>query len=62
MNAKWYAEEAEEKAIANGIKNVIKAFKITNTDDSEIIKQLMKMYDLDREDAEDYLKSYYDER
>ena len=62
MNAKWYAEEAREEEKTNGIRNVIKAFKITNTDDSEIIKQLMKMYDLDREDAEDYLKEYYDER
>ena len=62
MNAKWYAEEAREEEMTNGIRNVIKAFKITNTDDSEIIKQLMKMYNLDREDAEDYLKEYYDER
>lgn len=62
MNAKWYAEEVEEKAIANGIRNVITAFKIKDTDDHEIIKYLMQMYDLDREDAEDYLKDYYEER
>lgn len=62
MNAKWYAEEVEEKAIANGIRNVITAFKIKDTDDHEIIKYLMQMYDLDREDAEEYLKEYYEER
>ena len=61
MNAKWYAEEVEEKAIANGIRNVT-AFKIKDTGDHEIIKYLMQMYDLDREDAEDYLKDYYEER
>ena len=33
MNAKWYAEEVEEKAIANGIRNVITAFKIKDTGD-----------------------------
>ena len=44
MNAKWYAEEVEEK----GIRNVITAFKIKDTDDHEIIKYLMHMYDLYR--------------
>ena len=62
MNAKWYAEEAREEEKTNGIRRSIKMLKNCNIEDPDIIKQLMKEYDLDREDAEDYLKSYYDER
>lgn len=58
MNAKWYAEEAEEE----GIKKSIKMLKNCNIEDHDIVKQLMQEYNLDREDAEDYLKEYYDER
>ena len=58
MNAKWYAEEAEEE----GIKKSIKMLKNCNIVDHDIVKQLMQEYNLDREDAEDYLKEYYDER
>lgn len=58
MNAKWYAEEVEEE----GIKKSIKMLKNCNIEDPDIVKQLMQEYDLDREDAEDYLKEYYDER
>ena len=58
MNAKWYAEEAEEK----GIRKSIKMLKNCNIEDHNIVEQLMQEYNLDREDAEDYLKEYYDER
>ena len=58
MNAKWYAEEVEEE----GIKKSIKMLKNCNIEDHDIVKQLMQEYNLDREDAEDYLKEYYDER
>lgn len=62
MDGKWYAEELEEKAINEGIKIYIETLKSYGIERLDIAKQLQDRYNLDPEDAEDYLEEYYDER